>query len=266
MSLALGIDVAEARKGLDLVVLDSDRAVVVTKRRATFEDVTALVRDQRPDVVCIDSPPGWASAGRSRAAERTLRTLGITAFSTPVDPGDHSFYRWMRVGFEIFAAVAETHPRYRAGEVTGTAVEVFPEASAVLLAGRLRPVDESKGTFRRQVLRKAGVDTTTLRSIDSVDAALAAVTGLLALEGVFSAIGDPQEGGIVVPGSPLPSVPLRRAAPSGAPAPPRSGAEQSPDGFCMCGCGAPVRRRFLPGHDAKLASRLAKERATEREQ
>jgi hypothetical protein len=28
---------------------------------------------------------------------------------------------------------------------------------------------------------------------------------------------------------------------------------------CGCGCGAAVRNRFLPGHDAKLKSRLVKE-------
>lgn len=28
---------------------------------------------------------------------------------------------------------------------------------------------------------------------------------------------------------------------------------------CGCGCGSPVARRFLPGHDAKLKSRLVKE-------
>lgn len=28
---------------------------------------------------------------------------------------------------------------------------------------------------------------------------------------------------------------------------------------CGCGCGAPVKRKFLPGHDAKLKSRLLKE-------
>lgn len=28
---------------------------------------------------------------------------------------------------------------------------------------------------------------------------------------------------------------------------------------CECGCGAPVRRRFLPGHDAKLKGRLLKD-------
>lgn len=34
-----------------------------------------------------------------------------------------------------------------------------------------------------------------------------------------------------------------------------------PEGMrnCGCGCGAVVRNRFLPGHDAKLKSRLVKE-------
>jgi hypothetical protein len=30
-------------------------------------------------------------------------------------------------------------------------------------------------------------------------------------------------------------------------------------GFCECGCGQPVRNRFMPGHDARLKSRLVRE-------
>ncbi|HYT30120.1 MAG TPA: hypothetical protein VEN82_05035, partial [Actinomycetota bacterium] len=29
--------------------------------------------------------------------------------------------------------------------------------------------------------------------------------------------------------------------------------------LCECGCGAPVRRRFLPGHDSRLRARLVAE-------
>jgi len=29
---------------------------------------------------------------------------------------------------------------------------------------------------------------------------------------------------------------------------------RSPDGLCGCGCGAPVRRRFLQGHNSKVAA------------
>jgi predicted nuclease with RNAse H fold len=227
MDVSVGIDVAEERKGLDLIALDGDRRVVATLGRATLADVTAVIGELRPDVVCIDSPPAWASAGRSRAAERQLRRIGITAYATPTDPGAHPFYRWMRVGFSIFAGIADDYPRFRTGAVRGTAMEVFPEASAVLLEGRLRSKDEPKVQFRRRVLADRGIDTAGLRTGDAVDAAVAALTGLLALEGVFSTLGDPDEGVIVVPVRPVPSVPLVRPPPrstrraeAAAPAPP----------------------------------------------
>ena len=210
MTIALGIDVAEARKGLDLVVLGAGRNVIACRAHCTVADVVDTVADLRPDVVCIDSPPAWALDGRSRLAERELRRLGITAFATPLDPGPHRFYGWMRCGFAIFDAIAETHPRYREGPVSGTAAEVFPEATAALLAGRLRSADEPKSTFRRAVLADQGIDATPLRSIDSVDAALAALTGVIALDHGFSTVGDPAEGVIVLPVASLPDCPLTR--------------------------------------------------------
>lgn len=212
--IAVGIDVAEERKGLDLVALDGGRTVVRTLRRATVAQVAAIVAELRPSVVCIDSPPAWAAEGRSRTAERELRRFGITAFSTPTDPGDHRFYRWMRVGFSTFDTVADSHPRYRGGPVSGTAAEVFPEATAVLLEGRLRSAGETKGRFRRGVLERHGVDTSVLRSIDAVDAALAALTGILALEGEHSTVGDPTEGVILLPVPNLPATRLTRLPPT----------------------------------------------------
>ena len=210
MTIALGIDVAEARKGLDLVALDEARRVAFRMSGATLLDVQDAVDRLTPDVVCIDSPPAWGQHGRSRAAERELRKLGITAFSTPTDPGPHPFYRWMEVGFSIFSALADRYPRFRAGEVRGTAAEVFPEASAVVLAGRLRPKRESKARFRRSVLEGRNVDCSELRSVDALDAALAALTGVLALAGSYTGIGDPAEGVIVLPIDRLPLLPLRR--------------------------------------------------------
>lgn len=262
MVVAVGIDVAQERKGLDLVVIDGDRNIVETRRRANVGDVATVVAAIRPDVVCIDSPAAWAAEGRSRAAERDLRRLGITAFATPVDPGPHPFYGWMRVGFSVFAAVASAYPRYRAGPVRGTAVEVFPEATAVLLEGRLRRSDEAKAEFRRRVLARQGIDPTGLATLDSVDAALGALTGVMALEGEFVAVGRPEEGVIVVPVRVLPSAPLVRGASRQDRSPSTSvEGETSGEHVCLCGCGAPVRRRFLPGHDATLKSRLLRRRA-----
>jgi len=83
--LSVGIDVAEARKGLDLVALDGRRQIVGSLSHATVAQVAALIAELRPDVVCIDSPPAWAAEGRSRSGERGLRGLGIAAFSGSCD-------------------------------------------------------------------------------------------------------------------------------------------------------------------------------------
>ncbi|MHB8438977.1 MAG: DUF429 domain-containing protein [Acidimicrobiales bacterium] len=256
---AVGIDVAEERKGLDLVALAGDRSIVVSVGRLTPAAVVDLVLNElRPDVVCIDSPSAWSRSGRSREAERELRRLGITAFSTGPDPGDHAFYRWMRVGMALYESLSAAYPLHRGGDLRGTAVEVFPEASAVVLAGRHRDGDESKETFRRAVLAGEGVDERSLPTIDRVDAALAALTGLLALDGVGTTIGDPDEGVLLLPTAELPSAPFTRepARNSGPITPSVRAPDIAGSGLCLCGCGAPVRRRFLPGHDAKLKSQL----------
>lgn len=266
MVAAIGIDVAEERKGLDVVALDRDHRIVERRSRATLEDVSDMVSVHRPEVLCIDSPPAWAHAGTSRAAERGLRAIGITAFLTPTDPGDHPFYRWMRAGFSIFDAVAAAgYPRYRSGGIAGTALEVFPEATAVALAGGRRSGTESKVVFRRRVLEANAVEASTLPNLDAVDAALAALTGVIALTGTFTAIGDPDEGVIVLPIASLPTARFAATASgddvaSAPPGPEPAPRPTAPNGgvLCGCGCGALVRRRFLPGHDATLKSRLLK--------
>ena len=199
---AVGIDVAELRKGLDLVGLDRDRNVLASRRRLTIDEVATITLSLRPAVVCVDSPSGWSISGASRAAERQLARLGIQSYRTGPDPGDHPFYRWMRIGFEVFQRLAPVYPLYRGGPVAGRAAEIFPHASACLLAGQLRPRDVPKQRFRRTVLRGAGVPEDQLESPDQVDAALGALTGLLGLEGEHATAGDPDEGIILIPGYP----------------------------------------------------------------
>lgn len=256
---SLGIDVG-VRKGLDLVLLDEKRRILDGRRHVTVDEVHAVVEETRPDVVAIDSPPCWALSGRSRMTERELRWFGIQSFNTPSDPAmaEHPFFEWMTVGFAVFEAVEKTHPRYRGGSVCGSAIEVFPHASAVVLAGALPPRNAAVHAWRRGVLRERGVDPEGLRSADQVDAALAALTGMLALERRFSAPGDPREGQIVLPAAALPARPYRRAtaAPVVDPQPPLPGM-----GRCGCGdptCAAMTSREFAPGHDAKRKSALWK--------
>lgn len=254
---ALGIDVG-VRKGLDVVLLDGDRTVLDTARRVSVDDLGKLVPDFGADLVAIDAPPEWARAGRSRLTERELRWFGIQCFNTPSDAkmAEHPFYEWMTIGFEAYRAIEDTFPRYRTGPVNGTAIEVFPHATAVVLAGCLPPRGASPHAWRRTVLRSAGVDASVLRSADQVDAALAALTGLYALERRFSAPGDPKEGKIVLPSATLPARPYRRGA---APAPDREQPALPGLSPCACGeagCTALTAREFAPGHDAKRKSAL----------
>jgi predicted nuclease with RNAse H fold len=255
---ALGVDVG-VRKGLDVVLLDDALRCERVVRHMRPADIPSLIEAWVPDVVAIDSPPGWAAGGRSRRTEREIRLFGIQSFGTPTaDRGDgHPFYEWMRVGFEVFGLAEEAgFPRHRGGSVVGTAIEVFPHASAVVLAGCLPPRDVGKAAWRTAVLRGQGVDPDGLRSADQIDAALAALTGLRALQGRCTALGDPLEGVIVLPARTLPARPFRRC-------PERTEPEDQPrlPRMSPCACGDPgctelTSREFAPGHDAKRKSML----------
>lgn len=210
MATALGVDIG-VRKGLDAVLLNDSRSVVRSERRLPLHQLRKLIRETAPDVVAIDSPPRWADTGkRSRETERLVRAAGILSFATPAEERGvgNRFYEWMTVGFEAFQiAEACGYPRYRRGNVQSTAIEVFPHATAVCLAGALGPSRGARVRWRRRLLSEHGVAADPLIGPDQVDAALAALTGLLALEGSFHAPGDPGEGVIVVP---VPSLPAPR--------------------------------------------------------
>ena len=72
-----------------------------------------------------------------------------------------------RAGVTSFDAVAEGFPRYRSGSVRGSAIEVFPHATAVVLSGFLPPKGMTPHAWRRGVLRSNGVDAGAMRSASS---------------------------------------------------------------------------------------------------
>jgi predicted nuclease with RNAse H fold len=198
--VAVGVDVSAAR-GLDVVALDGTRAIVGVWRRQTPADLEGVLRDLAPAVVAIDSPPAWGTSGGSRPAERAVRALGMGIFATPSDPTmfDHPFYRWMVAGFAAFAAADAAGYAYSrgVGAIDGRAQEDYPHATALRLGGD--PSLGSKRVWRCAVLQASGVGCSTLRSVDAIDAALAALTGLLALRGRCEALGDEADGVIVLP-------------------------------------------------------------------
>jgi predicted RNase H-like nuclease len=193
-------------KGLHVVRLSlaatmHDGAFTVLGNGVTAGEAVRLCLEREPACVAIDAPPGWPVAGNARGGERALRQLGIQLYATPSDPRKQRspFYGWMKVGFEVFKGLSARYPLYRKGRVGRHALEVFPHATAVSLAGRHRPGNVRKAAWRKQILAEQGFDTLGLTNADCIDAALAAVTAAYALRGNFSAFGDPAEGVIAIP-------------------------------------------------------------------
>ncbi len=248
----LGVDVGGDRKGLDLVVMNDGRSILLTQARATLPDVAAVLRDLRPQVVAIDSPPSWNAGARSRRTERQLAELGISTFPTPsAARGEKPFFHWMKSGMAVFALAAEHgYPLDTTGRRGRRAIEVFPYGSAVVLSGGLKPHGMRTKDWRERILRAHAVATDALRTLDQVDAALAALTGLLVHEGRATFLGDDAEGVIVLPVS----APLTRYRPGPTPAED----DHRLFRYCTCGCGRQVvpPREFVSGHDGRHKSML----------
>lgn len=270
MPLVLGVDVSLGR-GLD-VALVRGATVEATWSRLGPASLAALAREARPEAVAVDAPPHPGRGllrdeaerarlpvppppGRHldrRIAEYELSRRGIGSHQTHHD--ESHLFSWMTAGFDTFGALEEAGYSLflGAGDPRGRAFEVFPYASYVALSGCLSPGRRHRLVWRRAVVEGAGLrGVPEAATIDVVDAACAALTGERLLEGRGSWVGDPREGVIVLPVASL-AERYRRCASPHAPAP----APGAPVRMCECGCGRPARRRFLPGHAAKLRAAL----------
>lgn len=88
------------------------------------------------------------------------------------------------------------------GEIGGgVCFETFSHMITCAPLGKEVASAKKKGTQRRNILKHEGIETTSLRSIDEVDAALCALTANFLLEGRVVAYGDELGGFIVVPAS-----------------------------------------------------------------
>jgi hypothetical protein len=272
MPRVVGVDVSLGR-GLDVALVEGS-SVKETWSRLGPDGLGALLRDLAPDAVAIDAPPrpgldllrDAAEAARlpvpprpgthlsRRVAEYELSRRGIGSHQTPRDTG--RIFSWMTAGFDTFAAAeAAGYPVFLGDAAPGgRALEVFPYASYVALAGCLSPGRRWRVAWRRSVLVEAGVEGIPEdASIDVLDAICAALTGERWARGAGSWVGDGREGVIVLP------VPDLAAQYRRCPAPEGVGSTAGPVRLCECGCGAAVRRRFLQGHDGRLRGRLVRE-------
>jgi hypothetical protein len=266
------VDVSLGR-GLDVVVMEGSVVKEVLTRVGQGQ-LERLVRDLQPEAVAIDAPPkpglgllrDPAEGARLRVpprpgthlsrriAEYELSRRGIGSHQTHWDV--QHLFSWMTAGFDAFAATKRAgYPPYLGSPLAhGRSLEVFPYASYVVLRGCSSPSRKGRLGWRRAILDEVGVTGLSPEAaIDTLDAACAALTAERFLEGRGCWVGDPREGVIVLPVPELADR-YRRCPSEEAVAPPAK-----PPGLCECGCGAAVAKRFLPGHDAKLKSRLLRE-------
>lgn len=200
--IVAGIDVGGPRKGFHAIVLA--RGVIQAKLNSQDAvKVAAWCKEHDARIIGVDAPMCWSRDGRMRAAECELKRAGFQCFATPTlsQAENHptGYYSWMLNGAALFAALDRDYRPFD-GRSTNESVyfETFPQAIACVLAGAQVSAKE-KRTLRRELLKRAGVDSSSLTNIDEIDAALCAWAALAVAKGRFRTFGQTRDGLIVLP-------------------------------------------------------------------
>jgi predicted RNase H-like nuclease len=199
-SIVAGINVGGTAKGFHAVALRKGK-FMGRSHFSTALEASDWCRDTHADIVAVDAPCRWSTTGRARPAERALAAARIFAYATPTFEVAEAkaFYRWMLNGAALYRLLEHEYTLWDGRAPNGrTCLETFPHAAACALAGRILPARQ-KCTNRREVLRRAGIDTAMLTNIDYVDAALCAVVAESVRKDEFTKYGDANSGFIFVP-------------------------------------------------------------------
>ena len=204
-SRVVGIDVGGPRKGFHAVALENGCYMGQKKTSDAREMVTWCVHGIGARVIAVDAPCRWSIDGRARPAERELMRKGIYCFSSTtrakalVHRTDN--FGWMLRGEELYQALEVTHPLFTGLPCLNErfSLETFPHAVTWHLRGGNASA-KRKRFERAELLRAAGILLPVPAGIDTVDAALCALTAHLIATGAQSlCFGDAQTGYIVVP-------------------------------------------------------------------
>lgn len=120
-TVVVGVDVGGLKKGFHAVALQEAK-LVDKLATCSAADVVTWCRTHQASAVAIDAPCRWSLSGRSRACERQLAGMGVSAFSTPsLAIGQiHSFYGWMLNGAELFRLHAPEYPLFSKSSLQNT--------------------------------------------------------------------------------------------------------------------------------------------------
>lgn len=204
-SIVVGIDVGGTRKGFHAVALANGLYLDQKKTGDTSELAAWCAHGIGARVVAVDAPCRWSTDGRARPAERELMRKGIYCFSSTtranalVHRTDN--FGWMLRGEELYRALSATHPPFNGLPFPNDrySFETFPHAVTWHLRGGNASAKQKK-MERAELLRAAGIELPVPAGIDTIDAALCALTAHLVVTGAQTlCFGDAQTGYIVVP-------------------------------------------------------------------
>ncbi|WP_168795476.1 DUF429 domain-containing protein [Paraburkholderia aromaticivorans] len=199
-----GIDIGGDRKGNHLVILRGTEIVCnISKQPPAYMLEKCLQFEVT--AVGVDAPCLWRVGEAGRQAEKELARQRIFSFATPTRElalaSQSGFYGWMFNGERVYQAFAPHFPLFKNRGATNGRVcfETFPHAITGALLKNEVASAKKKRTQRPEVLKDAGIEAASLRSIDEVDAALCALTAKFLHERKVVAYGDELGGFIVVP-------------------------------------------------------------------
>ncbi len=196
--IIIGLDLA-ARPWRPTGVAVLAAGKIETRLAFTDEDLAGLVAACRPRLVAIDAPLSLPAGrccvrpdcdcrrfGIARRCDREMVRRGFRVFWTALP----SMVELTRRGISLAATL-----RAAGFDV----IEVFPGAAQKRLG--LPRKQDNRAELARRLADGWGLVLPTDRRLthDELDAATAAIVGLLYLQGLAEAVGDPAEGQIILP-------------------------------------------------------------------
>lgn len=220
----IGLDLTTSpQKGTAYAVLTKESDIVAEGFATSDEAIIALAEEQRPALVAVDAPLSLPlglccleescpcrpiSSRKGRQCERELSALGIGCYYTT----KRSIIKGM-----VYRAIALKEKLEEQGFAI---IEVYPYASKMRLFGKLPPKTTVAGRRALQarlchLIPALPLPQEALLPHDTLDALLAAYTGVLYLKGQTEVLGDPAEGLLHIPARHLLALPESDIIPQG---------------------------------------------------